>query len=336
MKTQKYSRIVWIDNLKWIGIVLIVLWHCYFPTWSVLVQYLFSFHVPLFFFISGLLFDDQKHSNIIKFFKNRFKRLIIPYFIFNIIMYLFLKIFDKSEIWIWSFFQRTLYGNYIWPDQWLSIINVPTWFLLTLFLVWLYYFLLNKLVKSRLIKVIIIIILSILIFIESKFVNFRLPWGAEVWLMGLFFYSLAHIFRREINNTVEKINLWYILLVPFLIFTNLLLLNDTNMSTNEYGNYFLFMINSFLGIYVFVIFSKVLWKNSITTFLGKNTLIILWMEWIKTAIIKYIIVFSMWYLVYEKWYIQGILQWFFTLLSIIFLIFLIEYYRLYISKNKNF
>ena len=84
-------RISWIDNFRWLWIILIVMGHSFFPDGSLLVKYLFSFHIILFFFLSWYLFNDEKHKNFIKFMKNKFNRLIIPFIFFNAIMFWFYK-----------------------------------------------------------------------------------------------------------------------------------------------------------------------------------------------------------------------------------------------------
>lgn len=46
------SRIKWIDNARAIGILLVVLGHSLIP--ASIQTYIYSFHMPLFFFLSGL------------------------------------------------------------------------------------------------------------------------------------------------------------------------------------------------------------------------------------------------------------------------------------------
>ena len=54
------ERLVFIDNAKGIGIILMILGHIpnmpeFFHSW------IYSFHMPLFFFISGYLFNEKKY-----------------------------------------------------------------------------------------------------------------------------------------------------------------------------------------------------------------------------------------------------------------------------------
>jgi acyltransferase len=64
-------RFPWIDALKGFGIALVVFAHYSLP--EALDTYIFSFHMPLFFFISGFLFNFVKYNgSVINFIKGRF------------------------------------------------------------------------------------------------------------------------------------------------------------------------------------------------------------------------------------------------------------------------
>ena len=111
-------RIYWVDNLRWIWILLIVLWHCYMPEWSILIKYLFSFHVVLFFILSWFLFSKKK-IDFNKFVKNKFLRLIIPFLFFNIISFIFFKlIWEYKTTRIIDFLVGVFYWDYLWDNWW--------------------------------------------------------------------------------------------------------------------------------------------------------------------------------------------------------------------------
>ena len=89
--------------MKTSGIYLIVLGHM-FPSPG--TNFIYSFSVPLFFFISGFLFYQQKNFNT--FFIRNFHSLIIPYLFINCISLIFVVCFSSSFSWKqsgidWSF-----------------------------------------------------------------------------------------------------------------------------------------------------------------------------------------------------------------------------------------
>lgn len=69
------TRIPWIDIAKGIGIILVVLGHA--SGASIVGKYIYSFHMPLFFILSGMCFVPDKYSTA-EFFKKRTKQLLLP------------------------------------------------------------------------------------------------------------------------------------------------------------------------------------------------------------------------------------------------------------------
>lgn len=73
-----------LDIAKGIGIILVVVGHC-LEIHSRVGCFIWSFHMPLFFIISGLCFDEDRHKEICPFVYKRFKTLILPALIFTLI-----------------------------------------------------------------------------------------------------------------------------------------------------------------------------------------------------------------------------------------------------------
>ena len=77
-------RLNWVDSLKGLGIFLVIMGHLKPP--QIVWLWIFSFHIPLFFFISGYVFNSKKYLDNPKIFiTSRFKQLIIPYFYYSIL-----------------------------------------------------------------------------------------------------------------------------------------------------------------------------------------------------------------------------------------------------------
>ncbi len=76
------QRMEWIDTLKFLGILFIVIGHLG-PTSGKLYNFVFLFHVPLFFFVSGLF--HRQNKGFISFLNKKTKSLIIPYFILSLV-----------------------------------------------------------------------------------------------------------------------------------------------------------------------------------------------------------------------------------------------------------
>lgn len=78
---SKNQRIEWIDIAKGIGIILVVLGHCVVKT-DYVHKFIFSFHMPLFFILSGYCFHAEKYSGIKEVFLKKAIALLVPYFKF--------------------------------------------------------------------------------------------------------------------------------------------------------------------------------------------------------------------------------------------------------------
>ena len=85
-----HNRESWIDTLRGIGILFVILGHCEPPFDKII----YSFHMPLFFLISGYLFKSKK--NIKDYLKKIFLKYIIPYFLLCIINLLLVTIIDRD------------------------------------------------------------------------------------------------------------------------------------------------------------------------------------------------------------------------------------------------
>lgn len=68
------KRIDWIDIAKGIGIISVILGHLRTPLY--ISEMIFSFHMPLFFVISGYFYKERKLKNFIFL---KYKSLILPY-----------------------------------------------------------------------------------------------------------------------------------------------------------------------------------------------------------------------------------------------------------------
>lgn len=76
MKTgNNNQRILWIDMAKGYGIILVIIGHWNIPY---LTDYLYAFHIPLFFFLSGVVFSLK--YDFVSFLKTKVRHIVVPYF----------------------------------------------------------------------------------------------------------------------------------------------------------------------------------------------------------------------------------------------------------------
>ncbi|MGT2712952.1 acyltransferase family protein [Streptococcus pluranimalium] len=142
----QHNKIKSISFLQVIGPLLVILGHSLngFPNgfyfWHVLSKdWIYLFHMPLFFFISGYLFTkSSKKYQFVPFIKNKVNRLLLPYLLFNLIFILPKLILGSIVNDRISLNFTKLLVMFLTPRE-----NVwgHTWFMFCLFLVYaLYYF----------------------------------------------------------------------------------------------------------------------------------------------------------------------------------------------------
>ena len=126
------KRIAYLDVAKGIGILLVMLGHNYVKaSLPGMEKFIFSFHMPFFFLVSGMLF--KPNYPLLVMFKRRFETLIRPYLAAIILLYS--VYFFYTDIKIMTLFRRivrSLYasGNYI---EWAQLWFLPHLFILNMF-----------------------------------------------------------------------------------------------------------------------------------------------------------------------------------------------------------
>lgn len=122
------NRKEWIDISKGIGIILVVIGHVVSEQ-SIALRFIDLFHMPLFFIISGYLFNESNVRSFSTFSIGRVKRLLVPFSFFLIIPALYYGMTKGA----WRYF-------YEWPINEIVFADPPIWFLFVLFWVSLIYF----------------------------------------------------------------------------------------------------------------------------------------------------------------------------------------------------
>ena len=178
-------RYHWIDNVKVFALYLVVLGHV---GTSPLHDVIYGFHMPLFFVLSGMLHKDKPVADI-------FKRLLLPYILFNF-LYLALE-----TPWLyrqegnWGFLMDDIQGI-VFPKE--HPIDYPTWFLLSLFEIKLIVKALNDNTKWALVASMLLIALCWLFDIDIE-----APFFLKNTLIGLCYYCAGHLLHRVFVHPVR-------------------------------------------------------------------------------------------------------------------------------------
>lgn len=199
------SRSATVDIAKGIGIMLVVLGHNWLSVRSGgLHRIIFSFHLPLFFFLSGVFLNPEKRFNRLVIDKSR--SLLKPYLLFCIIYILISIMITRHLQWNWIFGTITAIGDALPHDI------GAVWFLPHLFLVTLLSWVFVKMSRTwpfpigrttiALIALLVAGYCSIGLFRGTRITLFTismgehgLPLALDIAIMSSFFFSAGYFFR---------------------------------------------------------------------------------------------------------------------------------------------
>lgn len=276
---ERYKEL---DLMKGIGILLVYLGHSFnLPRldWNKIFVFLgnttYSFHMPLFFFISGLLSNTNKEINLEKFYKGKIKRLLIPYFFINLI----------------DFFPRTLFPQLV-NSKFGGIKEVLfygtkiTWFVYTLFIIFMIFPFLDKYILKKDKYYLFGLLLIILNYLKI-FENIEIFSLNKVVTYLLYFYLgyiIKPFYKEKIKNGIGSKNLnFFIISIVFL-----------SLSYKYYYlNYFNNVIFAILGILFVLNIALRIKENSVIykffNFLGINSLTFYLIEGFITVVYRIIL-----------------------------------------------
>lgn len=278
-----------IDVAKGIGIILVILAHVLKGKNIFVLEVIYYFHMPLFFFISGLLSYYDKSNNFKEFLLKKFKSIIIPYIVFSIISFMYWALIERK---LRNQMDVSLLENFLnififRVDENKYIYNIVLWFLPCLFVSEIILYVYRKM--TNIIGMLISLInLSIGLILAKSSLIF--PFALETALIASFFMYIGFLYKKfnlQISNINKKIlALMFILSNIIIIISNSLNLK-VNMLNHEYSNIYLFILASFSGITIIFLLSNKIRNNKILNFLGKNSLMLMCLhEPLKRFIIK--------------------------------------------------
>lgn len=276
----KKERKIYIDAIKGLGIILVLLFHGNVNTGY--LAYLSIGYMSMFFVASGYTYKPAKTLG--EEIKKKGKRLFIPYIVYGLFS---VALFSAMELihGEWSnFFQRLaglLYSRFfIYPNgpvedsvAMLGLTgNPPLWFLTAMFSAIVLAYVLSK-TRYKVLFVVIFVALSVAL----SFTHFLLPWSLDT----AFIFALFIFFGMNRKYGID--NVWKFV-IGFALFAVLAVYNSSvNISIREYGQHgvlsiFLFFI---LGVLqtecISYCLQKIerLWLTKVLAYLGRISLTIM-------------------------------------------------------------
>lgn len=259
------------DIMKCFGIIAVIIGHLS----SIGHQFIFSWHMPLFFIVSGYFYHEKDVKSMIK---NDAKRLLLPYFATCLIIvayYLFISLIsgnNQVNYWIYA----TLFANGSSNHTSLYFAHFPQigaiWFLWALF--WCKNVFNYIIQKARTFYFSICLIVSIIaILIDNYIIN--LPFAFLPGMAAIIFYALGYIIRQRggfialpIIFAVLIIGVWILAFT----FSDMSLVRcyfqnyPLNILGACGGTYFIWLLSRWMSKFQTLIVSFIVWvgRNSLT------------------------------------------------------------------------
>lgn len=290
-KNRHSVRIEYIDVARAIAMIFVILGHINFANSSIKV-WVYSFHMPVFFIISGMVIrsrDEYKGKDFLTDIYKSFLNLMVPYFLWAMI---YCKLTPSNLLYVF-------YGSYDALTRADTLTSL--WFLPVMFISLSLFRLFALIFKNRfniVTKLILAIVVMSIGFVLPS-INRGYPWGINISLVSLGFVLLGNIIApfiyklyyekmvkpRKIASILISIGLVICCFVVTLLYKfNIPEYGYVLMGNGIFGNILLFLPVSIVGTamtifgaWFFCLFGikKII---DFFSFIGKNTLAIFFVQ----------------------------------------------------------
>lgn len=296
-----------ITILYGLAVVLLILGHSHplhveYPAYMhAITDFIYAFHMPLFFFIAGLLIAYSADGrNVWQWWKKKARKLLIPYVVLTLVA------------WI----PKTILGSYMTDNMQVSLLNIIRILLIPREGVWGHFWFIP-----------VYLILSLLCAAFYKFLMDKAPWnkfaggGLIIGIMlslnpiptrwfgirdlsiEFIYVVLGMICSNRIISNKERICKWYLMLLGTALAVFVFVMVDNRIASK---------VVSVLMLYMILSLSILLSKRSVKQIkmIGKHAFTIYIYSWPIQAVVEFVLAIILkfsWYLIYPCMFITGLL-----------------------------
>ncbi|MBQ9232116.1 MAG: acyltransferase family protein [Prevotella sp.] len=269
------NRIEWIDMTKGLGMILVIAGHTFALGYSAPI---YSFHMPLFFFLSGLVYNEAKYNSFGKLTKAKALQLMKPWLVFYLV-----SLCVSLIIPVWReqlSVKQMLIELYTANSN--TINNSSIWYCICLFVMFVLLYpalaVLNLLKPAtRIIAIVIVGLLllwlkEVLNIISPEYVRLidnRLPFKMDSAAVALVFFLIGYYYKGLIHRLVSHTN-WKMFFLAVVLFVVGFFVNRwSNINSMDFGRIkLLYYPIAFIGIYCCTSFCMLL-SNKQSSIAGK-------------------------------------------------------------------
>lgn len=280
---MKGNRLLYIDILKAFGIFLVILGHVLNDNKHPVSHFIYSFHMPLFFALSGVFFVYNKEIPLKELIRKRWKSMLKPYLFFYMITFLYWALVERNlraeaegveAEWYnpilglfwqgmdWNFFAH---NNPIWFIPCLMSVNILAW--MTCFL------------KDR--YRLFAVLLFVFLYVMTRQFSIFLPWELSIAFLAYGFFLFGKVIPRiAIGGGILCLLIISEIILFWIYPTDKPYISMLGLATGDILYYY---VRALIAITIFVMIGKYIerhlngkskWIDAIE-YIGANTLIIL-------------------------------------------------------------
>lgn len=277
-------RIPWVDYGKGLAIILVFWGHTVCP--EPMRDFLYAFHLPLFYFLSGYVYNATHYTSMRVLLWRKFRTLIVP----GIVLGAVCLALDYCN----ALAMGTAAGGPHLVQRVIGLVVelrggsywVIPWFFTSLFVVEILAYLAFRLTKGRVVPLLAIgFVTSLIGYAYCTFVGKILPWAVETALTGLLFFLLGYAVRRVFVELFSRMITAWMVLIWLIVTVSCSWANRTfagaklDIYANQYGWYPLYLAGAAAGILMAVSLCRVLARvaarniGRVLDYVGKNSLV---------------------------------------------------------------
>lgn len=258
------SRIVWLDALKGIGILLVIISHSNLQL--PFMNFFTAGYIQLFFIAAG--FTYKSSFKPFGFVEKKAKRLLLPYFTYGLLTLLFYTLVGGQNV--LKGICGLLYGCYslqAYPNCDFRILPIgtqPLWFLPAMFSAYMVLCIKERIAKE---KRLLFFILILMIQLGLSCQTYLLPWSLDIAIYFALCILFGALFKEYFFLEKRK----GIFFVVLLIYGLLICINkNINLSIREYGSfrYISLILSYIIGVFYIFILSYICRQFEKNIFIG--------------------------------------------------------------------
>ena len=272
MVQKENKRLDYIDAAKAFGMLAVMWGHIHFNDIS--NYFVYAFHMPLFFTLSGMVFFPEKYGGFRSFVVRKIRSLLLPYAVYSVATWLiwvvYVSVTHQQVDSIWAPLLETVIAR---GSEGYLIHNAPLWFVTCLFVVELTYYWIAKLPDwlNIMVDFLLAIVGYSLVTYATSFDFPTLPWSIEVAMLAIPFYASGHLVVKRLGH--DKIEAainglsWVSVGIAFLLSTGVYFVASYNgypsMGHAQLNNPFLFYAGAYMGTIAMIVLCEIVAKRRV-------------------------------------------------------------------------